>query len=61
MKRKKGRETMNKVPDIFMQQAFRDSYMKCVLREKGNLPRGCIYLRVLCLDYAFIKSGLVSR
>ena len=52
---------MNKVPDIFMQQAFRDSYMKCVLREKGNLPRGCIYLRVLCLDYAFIKSGLVSR
>lgn len=61
VKRNKERETMNKVPDIFMQQPFRDSYLKCVLREKGNLPGGCIYSRVLCLDYAFIKSGLVNR
>lgn len=58
--REKWRETRYKVPAIFMQQGCRDSNPKCVLREQGSLPGGCICLRALYLDYTFIWDGLVS-
>lgn len=44
-----------------MQQGFRDSDAKCVLWDQGSLPGGCISLKVLYLDYAFIWGGMVSR
>lgn len=59
--REKGRETRYKLPAIFMQQGCRDSNLKCVLRERGSLPGGCICLRALYLDYTFTWDGLVSR
>ena len=61
VRREERKETRNKVLAIFMQQGFRDSDLKCVLREQGNLPGGCICLKVLYLDYTFIAGGMVSR
>lgn len=54
------REIRYKVPAIFMQQGCRDSNLKCGLRKQGSLPRGCICLRALYLDYAFTWDSLVS-
>lgn len=61
VRREERKEARNKVLAIFMHQGFRDSDLKCVLREQGSLPGGCICLKVLYLDYTFIGGGMVSR